>query len=57
VRPGDTVEPVDEDRLRGHTSKSGALSVADVARRFPEAVIFDARFIRADQRTEPGWAP
>jgi hypothetical protein len=37
------------DRLRGRTSTSGALSAEDVARRFPEAVVFNARFVRADQ--------
>jgi hypothetical protein len=44
-------------RLRGRTSKDGALSPEAVARRFPEAIVFNARFTGVERRTEPGRAP
>jgi hypothetical protein len=40
-------------KLRGHTSKDAKLSSDEVARRFPEAVLFNARFIRPEQRMDP----
>jgi hypothetical protein len=44
-------------KLRGHTSKDAKLSIEEVAHRFPEAVLFNARFVRAYQRMDHAAPP
>ena len=39
--------------LRGRTSKDAPLGAAEVARRYPEALLFNARYVRAEDRMEP----
>jgi len=39
------------EKLAGHTSRDAKLTPDEVARRFPEALLFNARFVRPEQRT------